>query len=157
MIGEEAPFIAKRNLAIGEKRHEHSSFKYIKPVLTLDAPVHSPVKTGPHTGCSGAQPGWMVYTPGVVPTLNTRKLVRPGARPVGPVWVPKSAPDLVAPDLPAPESWAYENDDIFCVWTLILGNLGFLKAKNKIYPIETIKPKKEKEIKYQIIRGVNLP
>jgi hypothetical protein len=35
--------------------------------------------------------------------------------------------------------------------------LGFLKAKNKIYPIETIKSKKEKELKYQIRRGVNLP
>jgi hypothetical protein len=41
---------------------------------------------------------------------------------------------------------------------MILANLGFLKkAKNMIYTMETIKPKKEQENKFQNWEAVKLP
>jgi hypothetical protein len=57
-IGEEAPFIANRNRAVGGKSRKKTGQKLVSTGSTPVRPVHSPASAGPAPEtCSGRGPG----------------------------------------------------------------------------------------------------
>jgi hypothetical protein len=46
-VGEEEPFVANRNRAVGGKSREKTGQKSVSPGSTPDRPVHSPASAGP--------------------------------------------------------------------------------------------------------------